>query len=38
MGGIFLKALPLIKALCQKTAPPFVALINKAGKVALANI
>jgi hypothetical protein len=35
MAGIFLKALPSIKAHCRKTSPPFIALVYKAGTVAL---
>ena len=36
VSQIFVKALPSIKRLCEKTAPPFVALVDRGGNVRLA--
>lgn len=35
IGQIFVKALPEIKKLCAKTAPPFIAHVSKGGAVKL---
>ena len=37
VSQIFLKALPSIKRLCRKTAPPFIALVDRSGMVRLAT-
>jgi hypothetical protein len=36
VSQIFLKALPAIKRLCERTAPPFIALVDRGGNVRLA--
>ena len=33
---IFVKAMPAIKRLCEKTAPPFIALVDRGGNLRLA--
>jgi predicted nuclease of predicted toxin-antitoxin system len=36
VSQIFVKALPSIKRFCQRTAPPFIALVGRGGTVRLA--
>jgi predicted nuclease of predicted toxin-antitoxin system len=35
---IFIKALPSIKRLCERTAPPFIALVDRSGTVRLVTL
>jgi predicted nuclease of predicted toxin-antitoxin system len=37
VSRIFVKALPAIKRICERAAPPFVALVERTGKVRLAS-